>query len=136
MSEFATEKDGAQRMLSVREAAGMAGVTIWKIYGWARRKSGLRVRREQRRIYIAEIDLLGFMRARGFVVPELDLEEKPAIVEVESASMPMVEAEPAVVTDLKEDFRGKLGSSGQREMSRSPRRLGGHAFVCVPEWIA
>ncbi len=135
MSELLNVPTDSESVLSVREAAERTGEPRWRIYGWIRRKSGPRVHRHGRRIYVAAADLKAFMlenkkafKSRG-PQQEGDDARRPL-----PASEPVTEPTSVVQESLRVCSPVSGEGCGQRELPYRPRMFCDRGMLFVPEW--
>ena len=134
MDEFVNDVVQSESVLSVRDAAERIGEPQWRVYGWIRRKNGLRVQRQGRRIYIADADLQAFMLGRKKMPGPGDQGQESG----DARSLPVTE--PAIAADGGAQEKQSVTppvvneSYGQQELRHQPRMLGSRGYLCVPQW--
>jgi len=122
-------------LLSVKQVAIMAGVPRARVYWWiGRKKDGLLVRHEGRRIWIGSDELLRFAKKHVLAVDEKRFDTQKDLPE-NNSPCPRDERAGAQEREIPADgFRGKLGSNGQRQLRPTTRRLSA-GVLFVPQWI-
>ena len=113
---------GSQPLLiTVKDAARRLGVSKSTVYRFDRSHGCLRFVIDGRRVFIEEASFETYLANANRRKGGIDL--------------PADEFPPDCPQQLDTgDFRGKIGSGGQRELRRSQRVVEGHAFLCVPQW--